>query len=650
MEHQKPNDIFRVLLTTREALKQKLTTNPHRILRNSSEVNYAYYRQHVRRIHASHSPSQEAASNFQKNQNSQVLSSFSELRMRGQTRSTRAVSKEKLDHFPDLQISACTNTVTKNIILSQSKPTKRTAIPATPLLKNLGEKLNNLNLNQNNQPSETRRERCSSVTTRILEPMQPYSRAAPTIVVESVPFVPIKLEENAFSNHNCISREEYAGSNDQGPSNVSKKSLNVQIEEAEVVEYPLELVSSLERRIHRSLKRFEKTSSLRETPVNGQERPEVMANLIVEDQKPPIFPKRPTSVLAARVSRGENIKTKEILTPRTPAPVNNGTPKLIRHSKPQSLGALLPKSQLFSRQGKIQSEELSKNLNLLKNEDKGKKLRNVSAKSWVLYSTTRGFLAGKNENEGREIASLTKIMTCYACLQLAKALNLDLALEKAKVSKFAASVIGTSAHLRAGDQLSLTDLLYGLMLPSGNDAATVLAEYFGKILFKSSLEYKEQLDQGASEEQVQCIRPTRFFIREMNRVAKELQLKETIYANAHGLPNKLNTSTARDQALLCLAALKNKQFKQIVQTKKHTVKVENEGLETRVLEWKNTNLILDRGYDGVKTGTTSTAGACLASSLTRNEQTVICILLNSKSTDTRWIEAIKLIDYGFEIE
>ena len=115
----------------------------------------------------------------------------------------------------------------------------------------------------------------------------------------------------------------------------------------------------------------------------------------------------------------------------------------------------------------------------------------VTAKSWSISDGRTGeILFGKCENDRREIASLTKIMNCFVVIQIIRKIRLNAQRTYLQVSKTAATVGGTSAKLRAGDVLSVWDLLHGLMLPSGNDAATVLAEHFGQYLFEVATRYK----------------------------------------------------------------------------------------------------------------------------------------------------------------
>jgi D-alanyl-D-alanine carboxypeptidase (penicillin-binding protein 5/6) len=107
----------------------------------------------------------------------------------------------------------------------------------------------------------------------------------------------------------------------------------------------------------------------------------------------------------------------------------------------------------------------------------------VSAQSWSIFDMkTNSFLFGKMEKERREIASLTKIMTLKVALNLLEKLNINENDTIVTVSETAADVTGTSAELRVNDSFSLWELFHGLMLPSGNDAAIQIAEFFGSIL------------------------------------------------------------------------------------------------------------------------------------------------------------------------
>lgn len=281
----------------------------------------------------------------------------------------------------------------------------------------------------------------------------------------------------------------------------------------------------------------------------------------------------------------------------------------------------------------------------------------VTAKSWALYDgETRMYIAGRNSDEIREIASLTKIMTCLVCLRVAKKLKISLDTCMVRVSSTAASMIGTSANLKCGDTLTAWDMLHGLMLPSGNDAAFALAEHFGRILFFQSDEYKDRMRaqenfKAAFKEEITCKTPVKYFIREMNRYARDIGLSDTIFANPHGLMHKYNRSTARDIGVLSCEAMASEAVRTIVRTKEHscTITISSKGEnKTRTATWENTNKLLWKGFDGLKTGITFTAGPCLASALNKEGKLLICVVLGCKSMEHRFTDSVKLATYGMD--
>ena len=223
----------------------------------------------------------------------------------------------------------------------------------------------------------------------------------------------------------------------------------------------------------------------------------------------------------------------------------------------------------------------------------------------------------------REIASLTKIMTCILCINLLNQLEGDGLNSVITVTLRASLAIGTSANLAAGDQITVKDLLYGLMLPSGNDAAIALAEHFGSILSENTN------------------KPVRRFVTEMNKTAREIGMPCSHFANPHGLMHKKNIATARDVAKLACYALRDQQFRDVVNTKSYIAEVTGRDGFIRFLHWKNTNKLLGKGFDGVKTGITLSAGPCLCVSVNKQCQLVI-VILNSKTMEDRWIDVKKI--------
>jgi serine-type D-Ala-D-Ala carboxypeptidase (penicillin-binding protein 5/6) len=252
----------------------------------------------------------------------------------------------------------------------------------------------------------------------------------------------------------------------------------------------------------------------------------------------------------------------------------------------------------------------------------------ITAGSWcIMEKTSSSLLYTKNDSEVREIASLTKIMTCIVSLNLLKTFDKDNINTLIKVSYRASQVTGTSAELKNGDEISIKSLLYGLMLPSGNDAAWALAEFFGSKISPSSS------------------KPAKRFVSEMNKTARELDLHSTHFGNPHGLIHNRNLSTARDVGKLACYCLKDQIFREIVNTKSYTAEIKGQDGFLRFQSWENTNKLLGKGFDGVKTGITPNAGPCLCVSLNTDIQIVI-VLLNSKTMEDRWIEAKKLADWA----
>ncbi|MNO26843.1 D-alanyl-D-alanine carboxypeptidase DacB precursor [compost metagenome] len=228
----------------------------------------------------------------------------------------------------------------------------------------------------------------------------------------------------------------------------------------------------------------------------------------------------------------------------------------------------------------------------------------IDVESGRLLYSSRG-------DEPMLIASLTKIMTALVAIE-----NGDLH-SKVKVGKNAFAKEGSSLFLKQGEEMSLEDMLYGLMLRSGNDAATAIAEHV-----------------GGSEEG---------FVYLMNAKAEELGLTNTHFANPHGLDAEGHYSTANDLAVLTAYAMHNPVFKQIVKT---PVKTADNPYEQWDYKWLNKNkmLRLYEGADGVKTGYTKKALRCLVSSATRDGQQLVAVTLNDGDD---WNDHAALLDYGF---
>ncbi|MCL6639318.1 MAG: D-alanyl-D-alanine carboxypeptidase [Firmicutes bacterium] len=223
-------------------------------------------------------------------------------------------------------------------------------------------------------------------------------------------------------------------------------------------------------------------------------------------------------------------------------------------------------------------------------------------------AATGQVLYGKNEHQERPPASTTKMMTALLAVE-----GGDLS-RVVTVSEKAASVGEASIDLRAGEKISLEDLVYGAMLESGNDACVAIAESIA----------------GTEAN----------FVLFMNQKAKLLGARHTQYKNPNGLPLPGHYSTAYDLALIARHALNNPLFARVAGTREKVI-----GLEYKRLA-VNTNGLLwgYPGADGVKTGTTNEAGRCLVASATRDGRRLISVVLHS---DDRYGDCAKLLDYGF---
>ena len=250
--------------------------------------------------------------------------------------------------------------------------------------------------------------------------------------------------------------------------------------------------------------------------------------------------------------------------------------------------------------------------------------------SVILMETSTGkILYEKNANEISFPASTTKIMTAILTVENC---NLN---DVATVSHNAVYSIPydyTHASLKEGEELTIEQLLYALMIPSANDAAIVLAEHIS----------------GSVEE----------FAKLMNKRAEELGCKNTHFVNPNGIHNKEHTSTAYDLALMGQFAMKNETIRKIVSTKQFSLPITNKYNKTDRI-FNNTNDLLStyskyyyEGTTGVKTGYTGEAGNCIIASAKKNDFEVLLVVLGGKSTSKglseRYLDCKTLFDYAFD--
>lgn len=220
----------------------------------------------------------------------------------------------------------------------------------------------------------------------------------------------------------------------------------------------------------------------------------------------------------------------------------------------------------------------------------------TSAKAAIVLETSSGRkLFSKNENQKLPMASTTKIMTAITAIENCKDLD-----EKFEVSRKSIGVPGTSLYLREGDVYSTKDLLYALMLISGNDASVAIAEHIA----------------GSTSE----------FVTMMNDLAKKIGATNSHFANTHGLDADGHYTTAYDLAKITAYALENSVFAEIVSTK--NIKITNGNGENRYLKNKNKLLSTLEGCIGVKTGYTDDAGRCLVSAIEKDGMKVVAVVLN----------------------
>lgn len=240
----------------------------------------------------------------------------------------------------------------------------------------------------------------------------------------------------------------------------------------------------------------------------------------------------------------------------------------------------------------------------------------VSAGAAILIDAEDGtVLYEKNADQKMYPASTTKIMTALVVLETLEELELGLDSEII-VPAEAQGVEGSSLYLKAGERVSVEELLYGLMLQSGNDSAVALAACVG----------------GSAEH----------FVDQMNQRAAELGCRGTHFVNPNGLYDAEHYTNARDLAYIAREAMKREDFRKIVGSQRWS----SEGSSARTFVNKNKTVFQYEGGDGVKIGFTKASGRTLVSSASRDGHRVIAVVLN----DGNWFQdAYALMDFGFAV-
>jgi D-alanyl-D-alanine carboxypeptidase (penicillin-binding protein 5/6) len=256
----------------------------------------------------------------------------------------------------------------------------------------------------------------------------------------------------------------------------------------------------------------------------------------------------------------------------------------------------------------------------------------ITAKGgYVMNNGTGKDLYKKAADTRLSTGSTTKIMTARVVLaQPNLNLNTKVTVQKAYSDYIVDNNWASSARLIVGDKVTVRQLLYGLMLPSGCDAAYALADKFGTGSTRAAR--------------------VKSFIGKMNSTAKSLGLKNTHFDSFDGIGHGKNYSTPRDLTKLASSAMKYSTFRSVVKTKKTTQKTVTKSGGYRNMTWENTNPLLG-GYSGaigVKTGSGPEAKYCLVFAATRSGKTLIGTVLASSAVGTRTTDAKKLLDYSFK--
>lgn len=246
----------------------------------------------------------------------------------------------------------------------------------------------------------------------------------------------------------------------------------------------------------------------------------------------------------------------------------------------------------------------------------------VSGKSAILMDADSGTVIYQQDSH-KELppASVTKIMTMLLAMEAVDAGKIKLT-DVVTISEQASSMGGSQMYMEVGETHTLEELLMGMAVASANDAALAVAEYV------------------AGSEEV--------FVEKMNQRAEELGMRDTHFSNTNGLPVTEHYTSAYDIAVMSCELLRYDQVKPWLSTWEKTVKVGLPGKETE-LGLTNTNKLIKTypGAFGIKTGFTQEAGYCLSAAATKENTTLIAVVMGSESSKIRNAEVTKLLNYGF---
>ena len=269
----------------------------------------------------------------------------------------------------------------------------------------------------------------------------------------------------------------------------------------------------------------------------------------------------------------------------------------------------------------------------------------VTAKAWAISDPQSGEVLWQHDaDEPRKAASTTKIMCACTVLRLAEK-EPSVLEEWVAVSELSGATTGSTAGLKPGEQVKVGDILLGLLLPSGNDAGNALAEHFHARLAPPD----DAMSKAGLGNPILKTRAN--FIAEMNRVAREIGMKDTIYRSSFGDggTEKDRTTTARDLGRLAFFAMGKSAFRTLVATRRHQAAVKKPDGTTRQAVWENSNKLLarDPGYDGIKTGITNQAGNCIVASGQRGKDRLHVVLLGCTSDESCYADARSLFEWAW---
>ena len=261
----------------------------------------------------------------------------------------------------------------------------------------------------------------------------------------------------------------------------------------------------------------------------------------------------------------------------------------------------------------------------------------VSCRAWGIMDVASGeMLWSFNEAERLNPASTTKIMTALVSIREADQ-DAGLFAEGVVFSERADQTEGSTAGVNAGEIVPLGELLYGLLLPSGNDASVALAEHLGR---RASISGGSD---GSNSD------PLETFVDLMNRTAADLGLQDTFYHNPHGLTVEGHLTSVRDLAKLARHGAAAAPLSPDRGHAQRGCVISSQKGYTRNVVWKNTNRLLGiEGFHGIKTGTTRAAGACLVSCGSRNGRELIVVTLGSASSDGRYVDTRNLFRWAWQ--